>query len=58
MLGDLVGERRRGAGGRSAEIARRLSPAWTKYHVLVALVKLFSGGVVGHKHKVGLWWVA
>ena len=58
MLPELVGELERGGAGRPAEIARRLGLHWTEDQVLATLVELFSGGVVGHNHEVGLWWVA
>jgi hypothetical protein len=57
-LAALVGELERGGAGRPAEIARRLGPEWNEDTVLAALAELFSGGVVGHHHEVGLWWVA
>jgi len=57
-LAAVVGELERGAAGRPAEIARRLGRDWTKDRLLAALAELFSGGVVGHNHKVGPWWVA
>ena len=55
---DLARELERGGAGRPAEIARRLGLDWTEDRVLEALAELFSGGVVGHNHDVGLWWVA
>jgi hypothetical protein len=58
MLAQLVGELERGGAGRPAEIACRLGPDWTEEGVLAMLAELFSGGVVGHNHEVGLWWVA
>jgi len=57
-LAAVVGELERGGAGRPAEIARRLGRDWTEDRVLAALAELFSGGVVGHNHEVGLWWVA
>jgi hypothetical protein len=58
MLTALVSELERRGGGRPADIARRLGPPWTEYRVIAALAELFSGGVVGHNHELGLWWVA
>ncbi len=57
-LAAVVGELERGGAGRPEELARRLGPDWTEDRVLAALAELFSGGVVGHNHEVGLWWVA
>ena len=58
MLAEVVGELERGGAGRPADIARRLGADWTEDRVLAALAELFSGGVVGHNHEVGFWWVA
>ena len=55
---DLVAELERGGAGRPEEIARRLGRGWTENGVVAALAELFSGGVVGHSHEIGLWWVA
>jgi hypothetical protein len=58
MLDALVsGLQGRGAG-RPIELARRLGPPWTEDGVIAALAELFSGGVVGHNHELGFWWVA
>ena len=58
VLADLVAELERGGAGRPEEIARRLGPGWTEDRVLAALAELFSDGLVGHNHEIGLWWVA
>jgi hypothetical protein len=58
VLADLVAELEGGGGGRPEEIARRLGPGWTEDRVLAALAELFSDGLVGHTHEIGLWWVA
>jgi hypothetical protein len=58
MLAELVSELERRGAGRPAEIARRLGPDWTEDGVLAALAELFCGGVVGHSHELGFWWVA
>jgi hypothetical protein len=58
LLADLVGELERGGAGRPEEIARRLGPDWTEDDVRAALAALFSNGVVGHDHEIGVWWVA
>jgi hypothetical protein len=57
-LADLVGELERDGAGRPADMARRLGSEWTEQRVLAALTELFSGGVVGPTHDVGLWWEA
>jgi hypothetical protein len=58
VLADLVAELERGGASRPEEIARRLGPGWTEDQVLAALAELFSDGLVGHNHEIGLWWVA
>ena len=57
MLADLVSELERGGAGRPLDIARRLGAEWTEDTVRAALAELFSGGVAGHTHEVGFWWV-
>jgi hypothetical protein len=54
---DLVAELERGDAGRPEEIARRPGPGWTENGMLAALAEPFPGGLVGHSHKIGLWWV-
>jgi hypothetical protein len=58
MLDALIGELQRRGAGRPADIARRLGPSWSEDRVIAALAELFSGGVVGHNHELGFWWVA
>jgi hypothetical protein len=58
MLAAVVDELERRGAGRPADIAQRLGPDWTEDRVRAALAELFSGGVVGHNHEVGFWWVA
>jgi hypothetical protein len=58
MLAAVVNELERRSAGRPEEIARRLGPDWTEGDVRAALAALFSDGVVGHNHEIGLWWVA
>lgn len=57
-LAELVAGLERHGTGRPGEIARRLGSGWTKNKVVAVPAELFSNGVVGHNHQVGLWWVA